>query len=94
VNEVGGTIASLHNLVTYSSYIPFTCTRYDKLTKNPHLLLELTYLILTLKAVNIHFHLYPSIRPVSLTSVPGKIMEIIVATSERYLKNNAIIRPS
>ncbi|KAK4824798.1 hypothetical protein QYF61_019466 [Mycteria americana] len=34
-------------------------------------------------------------RPVSLTSVPGKIMEkIILATIERHLKNNAIIRHS
>ncbi|KAK4806195.1 hypothetical protein QYF61_001118 [Mycteria americana] len=32
-------------------------------------------------------------RPVSLTSVPGKIMEkIILGTTERHLKNNAIIR--
>ncbi|KFV15868.1 RNA-directed DNA polymerase from mobile element jockey, partial [Tauraco erythrolophus] len=31
-------------------------------------------------------------RPVSLTSVPGKIMEkIILGTTERRLKNNAII---
>ncbi|KFW10467.1 hypothetical protein N327_01598, partial [Fulmarus glacialis] len=31
-------------------------------------------------------------RPVSLTSVPGKIMEkIILGTIERHLKNNAII---
>ncbi|KAK4831715.1 LOW QUALITY PROTEIN: hypothetical protein QYF61_018767 [Mycteria americana] len=34
-------------------------------------------------------------RPVSLTSVPGKIMEkIILGTTERHLKNNAIIRHS
>ncbi|GAB0208399.1 mitochondrial enolase superfamily member 1 [Grus japonensis] len=34
-------------------------------------------------------------RPVSLTSVPGKIMEkIILGTIERHLKNNAIIRHS
>ncbi|KAK4822917.1 LOW QUALITY PROTEIN: hypothetical protein QYF61_023417, partial [Mycteria americana] len=31
-------------------------------------------------------------RPVNLTSVPGKIMEIILGTVERHLKNNAIIR--
>ncbi|KAK4827982.1 hypothetical protein QYF61_022684 [Mycteria americana] len=32
-------------------------------------------------------------RPVSLTSVPGKIMEkIILSTTERHLKSNAIIR--
>ncbi|GAB0195083.1 mitochondrial enolase superfamily member 1 [Grus japonensis] len=34
-------------------------------------------------------------RPVSLTSLPGKIMEkIILGTIERHLKNNAIIRHS
>ena len=33
-------------------------------------------------------------RPVSLTSVPGKIMEIILGTIERHLKNNAVIRHS
>ncbi|KAK4806855.1 hypothetical protein QYF61_012576 [Mycteria americana] len=34
-------------------------------------------------------------RPVSLTSVPGKIMEkIILGATERHLKNNAIIRHS
>ncbi|GAB0207248.1 mitochondrial enolase superfamily member 1 [Grus japonensis] len=33
-------------------------------------------------------------RPVSLTSVPGQIMEIILGTVERHLKNNAIIRHS
>ncbi|GAB0207914.1 mitochondrial enolase superfamily member 1 [Grus japonensis] len=33
-------------------------------------------------------------RPVSLTSVPGKITKIILSTIERHLKNNAIIRHS
>jgi len=34
-------------------------------------------------------------RPVSLTSVPGKITEkFILGTIERHLKNNAIIRQS
>ena len=34
-------------------------------------------------------------RPVSLTSIPGKIMEkIILGATERHLKNNAIIRHS
>ncbi|KAK4807474.1 hypothetical protein QYF61_008242 [Mycteria americana] len=33
-------------------------------------------------------------RPVSLTSVPGKIMEIILGAIERHLKSNAIIRHS
>ena len=34
-------------------------------------------------------------RPVSLTSVPGKVTgKIILATTERHLKDNAIIRHS
>lgn len=30
--------------------------------------------------------------PVSLTSVPGKMMEIVLGATERHLKNYAVIR--
>lgn len=34
-------------------------------------------------------------RPVSLTSVPGKVMEkIMLCVTEKYLKDNGISRPS
>ncbi|GAB0180000.1 mitochondrial enolase superfamily member 1 [Grus japonensis] len=33
-------------------------------------------------------------RPVSLTSVPGKILKFILGTIERHLKNNAVIKHS
>lgn len=33
-------------------------------------------------------------RPVNLTSVHGKMMEIVLGSVERHLKNNAIIKHS
>jgi len=33
-------------------------------------------------------------RPLSLTLIPGKIMEITLVTTERHLKDNTIIKPS